>query len=735
MTRTALAALAVTAALAGRSHAAPPAAPAPAAPSFRLDVMPVFFRAGCNSGGCHGASRGKDGFRLSLFGYDPAGDYFRLTQQMVGRRVNVAAPEQSLLLLKSIGAVPHTGGTLFDAKSPYYKTLLKWIDAGAPDDAGTVPEVVGIALDPPKLVFDAGPGKQPLRVTAAYSDGTSRDVTALSLFQTNNKSVADVGADGVVTAGNRGDTNVFARFSRFTVGAEAIVLPKAADFAWPAVTANNYIDELVHAKLKKLLIVPSELCTDEEFLRRAHLDLVGLPPTPAEFGAFVADNSPDKRVKLVDALLARDEFADLWAAKWGEWLKINGVNNSLFGTDNKAAEIYYHWVRDQLRKNVPWDRFVRDQVTATGSNMLEPEVNFYTMLNANRADPTALAQDVAQVLLGIRVQCAECHNHPFDRWTMDDYYGFVSLFTGTKIKYGSEPREVFVYRDAAAKPAKHALDGRLVPPRVLGGAAAVPSGRDPRAAFAAWLTAPGNDLFRRNLANRVWAHFFGTGIVDPVDDFRVSNPPSNPELLDELGKRFAAHGYDVKKLVRDICTSRTYQLSSAPNATNRGDDRQFSKAAVRRLRADVMLDTLSAATGVETEFKNYPRGHRAVQVPDGGHKYGSYFLPTFGLATRETACACETKAEATFAQALHLCNGETVEKKLAASPVIPGLLKAGARPEAVIEELYVRALCRRPTAAELKTLLPLVADRPADRAAYDDIFWGLLNSTEFGVNH
>jgi hypothetical protein len=714
-----------------------PSAEKAAAPSFRLDVMPVFFRAGCNSGGCHGAAAGKDGFRLSLFGYDPAGDHFRLTQQIVGRRVDVAAPENSLLLLKAVGAVPHTGGKLFARDSAYYRTLLAWIDAGAPDDHDAVPEAVGIRIDPPRLVFDAGPARRPLKVTAAYSDGSTRDVTTLALFSTNNKSVAEIDADGSVTAGKRGDTNVFARFGRFTEGIEAIVLPKDAKVgAFPKPV--NYIDELVHDRLRKLLITPGDLCTDEEFVRRAYLDLIGLPPSPAEFRAFLADRAPsaEKRARLVDALLERDEFADLWAAKWGEWLKILGQNNSLFGTDNKAAEIYHAWVREQMRRNEPWDRFLRTQLTATGSNLLEPEVNFYTMMAANRTDPKALGQDVAQALLGIRMQCAECHNHPFDRWTMDDYYGFTSFFTGVKVKIASEPREVYVYNDPSAPPAKHLLDGRPMPARVLGGIAPVAKSRDPRAALAAWMIAPDNPLLRRNLANRVWAHFFGRGIVEPVDDFRVSNPPSNAELLEELGRRFAVeHKFDAKRLIRDICTSRTYQLSTRPGPDNRDDDRQFSRGRVRRLRADVMLDTLSAATGVELVFKNYPKGHRAVQVPDGGHRYGSYFLPTFGLATRETVCSCETRSEATFAQALHLSNGDTVGKMLADSPVIPALLKARRPPAEIIEELFIRALSRRPTDAELSKLLPLAERSPTDRAVYDDIFWGLLNSTEFATNH
>lgn len=706
--------------------------------SFRLDVMPVFFRAGCNSGGCHGAASGKDGFHLSLFGYDPAGDYYRLTQQMVGRRIDVAEPAQSLLLKKAIGAVPHSGGERFKADSPYYQTLLRWIQAGAPDDAASVPQVTGISLVPDKVVFGSPEEKKattkPLQVVAKYSDGTSRVVNQLALYVTNNKATADINDKGLVTAGKAGDTFVFARFAKYTTGAEIIVLPKEK-FKWPKVVENNYIDTIVDNKLKNLHITPSDLCSDEEFLRRATLDLTGVPPSQTDYEKFMADKSTDKRTKLVDSLLARDEFADVWATKWAEILKITTENGNQFGTDRKAAFAYYDWIREQMRKNVPVDQFVRAQLSSTGSTFDEPASNLYTMLPQGQYDPKSVAQDVAQVFTGMRIQCAQCHNHPFDRWTQDDYYSFVSFFTGVKRKVGAESREMFVWDDPNAAPAKHLLDNRPMAARFLGGDAPDVQGKDPRVALAEWMTSKDNTMFRQNIANRIWGHFMGRGIVEPVDDVRISNPPSNRELLEELGKRLAGYDYDMKKLVRDICLSRTYQLSSVPNATNKDDDSQFSHAKLRRLRADVLLDAIDVATNTKTNFGNYPAGLRAIQLYEGSKRTGNYFLKTFGLSSRDSVNVSETRLEPTLSQALHLINGDTVEGKLRTSTVVPELLKQNKKPDEIFDTLYIRALGRKPSQQEEQKLKVLVAGKETDRKAYDDIFWALLNSSEFAFNH
>jgi hypothetical protein len=706
----------------------------PSPPSFRLDVMPVFFRAGCNSGGCHGAAAGKDGFHLSLFGYDPAGDYYRLTRQIPGRRIDLAVPEQSLILLKATGMVPHSGGRRFKPDTEYYNTLLRWIQAGAPDDSANVPQVTGISLVPDKVVFAGKEKRKALQVVAKYSDGTSRTVNNLALYLTNNKTTADIDDAGNVTPGKRGDTFVFARFAKFTTGAEIVVLPPGK-FKWPKLAANNYVDQAVFAKLKDLRIVPSGVATDEQFLRRVSLDLIGLLPTPEEYDKFMRDHSRDKRARVIDELLARDEFADLWATRWAETLKVRSDENSSFGTDRKVANLYYQWIRDEVKRDVPLDQFVRAQVDSTGSNLRNPAANLYTMLPQGQYDPKAVAQDVAQVFTGVRIQCAQCHNHPFDRWTQDDYYGFVSFFTGVKRKLASEEREFYIYDDPNAPPAKHLLDGHPVPAKFLGADAPDVKGKDPRAALAEWLTSKDNKLFRRNLANRIWAQFFGRGIVEPVDDVRISNPASNRELLEALGQHLADYNFDARRLIRDICNSRVYQLSSVPNATNRDDDSQFSHAKLRRLRADVLLDSIAEVTATPTAFNQMPGGLRAAQLYQGNNLAGNYFLKTFGLCSRDTVNASETRLEPTLAQALHLINGDTVEGKIARSKVISSELDAGRKPDEIVDDLFVRALGRRPSEAERKKLLAVVAGNPKDRKGYEDVLWALVNSSEFEFNH
>jgi hypothetical protein len=688
--------------------------------SFRLDVMPIFMRNGCNNGSCHGAARGKDGFHLSLFGYDPAGDYFRLTRQIIGRRIDLAVPEKSLMLEKATAAVQHTGGKLFTPQHEDYQTLLRWIKAGAPDDTGDTPEPLGIELLPPKVVFAGSGGQQRTVVLAKYSDGSVRDVTRLALFMTNNDSVTSIDKDGVAKGGSRGGAFVFARFNKFTVGSEVIVLPAADGFRWPETPATNYIDTLVYDKLRKLRMAPSELCSDETFLRRVHLDLIGLPPTREEFDRFVADTDPKKRAKLIDTLLDRDEFVDMWAMKWGEMLRIRAANNQpQFGRDAKAMWSYAAWVREQMAKNRPLNEFVADLVVGSGSNLKSPTSNLYT--STERLTPQKTAEDLAQVFLGTRIQCAQCHNHPFDRWTMDDYYGFASFFAGVSMKRGVEGREVIVFNNNAANTVEHPVDNRRMKPKFLGGESPAVDGQDPRRALAAWLTSPDNAAFSQTMANVIWAHFFGRGIVEPVDDVRISNPPSNKELLEAIGRKLAEYGFDKKKLIRDICNSRTYQLSAATNASNELDEAYFSHSYVRRLRAEVLLDTISRVTGTEDRFPQSPPGTRAVQIHSGN--VSTYFLTTFGRAPRETPCSCEVSREANLSQALHLVNGDTITQKIAQSRLIPTMLAEKRSPEKIIEELYVRSIGRKPTADETEELVGIVnedlgnPDRLAELAA------------------
>ena len=714
----------------------------PTAPSFRRDVMPVFFRAGCNTGTCHGSARGKDGFMLSLFGYDPAGDYRRTVEEIPGRRVNTAVPAESLLLLKATAAVSHSGGKLFEKNSELYNTLLAWIEAGAPDDVGSVPEVTGIALSRATVTFDEPGRAETLTLTASYSDGSTRDVTNLGRFFSNNASVAEIDGAGRITAKGAGDTNVFGRFSRFTVGAEAIVLPPAEGFVWPNPPANNFIDRLVFARLEQLRIAPSELCDDETFLRRITLDLVARPPTVDEYAAFMGDSSADKRNRKIDALLATDDFADYQAALWAEQLRVMGGNYSPDATVVKAADKFANWIRAEFRANRPLDQFVAQMVTASGSNIGSGPANLYTMLvHKPRIDPKMLAADFSQLFLGVQIQCAECHNHPFDRWTMNDYYGFVSFFTGMQRKPGVEPREKRIYWDTKANPAVNPVAGQPQPAKTLGAVEPVPGEGDPRPALAAWLTSPNNDIFARNLANRTWAHFLGRGVVDPVDDMRVSNPPTNAELLDGLAARLVELKFDQRQFIRDICQSRVYQLSVTPTRTNAADTRQFSHARLRRLRADVLLDSVVAVTGVPRPLPNWPNGTRAIEFyprsagDTEGPNPGDPFFATFGRSSRGTICACETKPDPTLSQTMHLAVGDTIRDRLAAGGLVKTLIDSGATPRQIIERLFVQTLSRQPTSEELADFGELVAGNEKDPAAYEDILWGLLNSTEFVFNH
>lgn len=711
-------------------------------PSFRRDVMPVFFRAGCNSGTCHGSARGKDGFMLSLFGYDPAGDYRRTVEEMPGRRINASVPEESLLLLKATASVPHTGGKLFDRDSRLYQTLLEWIEAGAPDDSGAVPEVIGVTLSKTSLVFDDPNGKSALQVTANYSDGSTRDVTSLSRFFSNNPSVAQIDAQGLVTAQGFGDTNVFGRYSRFTVGAEVIVLPPEEGFVWPKPPENNFIDRLVFERLQKLRIAPSELCDDETFLRRVTIDLVGRPPTPQEYEAFMSDEMPNKRSSKIDALIATDDFADYQAAMWAEQLRVIGGNYSTGATVIKAADRFANWIRDQLRKDRPLNDFVSEMTAASGPNIANGPVNLYTMLvHKPQVDPKMLAADFSQVFLGVQIQCAECHNHPFDRWTMDDYYGFVSFFTGVRRKPGVEAREKRIFWDVKSNPATSPVDGQPRPAKTLGAIDPVGVQGDPRGELAKWLTSPGNDIFAKNMANRIWAHFLGRGVVEPVDDMRVSNPPTNAPLLDGLSQRLVEVRFDLRSFVRDICNSRVYQLDSRPSASNAKDTRQFSHAKLRRLRADVLLDSIVSVTGVPRNLPGWPAGTKAVNYyprvsgdTEGPHP-GDPFFETFGRSTRGTVCACETKRDPTLSQTMHLVVGDTIRERLSSPVVVKALLDSQVEPEMIIESLFVRALSRKPTAEERVALMAFVSGNEKNPDVYEDIFWALMNSTEFLFNH
>ena len=695
--------------------------------SFKLDVIPTFSKAGCNSGNCHGSSRGKDGFRLSLFGFDPEGDYHRLTRENIGRRVNLALPEESLILDKGLGIVQHTGGERFKPDSELYNTVLTWLLDGAPNDGTNVPKVVAVDIMPANAVLAGTGAVQRLTVRAKYSDGSDRDVTSLAVFMSNNDVAAKVSDEGVITAANRGEAFVMARFDAFTVGSQVIVIPKDEQYKFPKdIAANNYVDELVHAKLKKLRIMPSGVCDDTTFIRRAYLDLTGTLPTPEEVRKFVDDPSTPKRNHLIEGLLQRKEFTDLWVMKWAELLQIRSRNDEF---SYKAALQYYNWLQDKLGSNVPINTVVKELITASGSTLKNPAASYYQI----QRDTLKTAENTAQVFMGMRIQCAQCHNHPFDQWTMNDYYSFAAFFPQIGRKGGEDPRESIIY-DRGDGEVKHLVTGKNMKPKFLGGdEPEIKKGESRREVLAKWMASPENPFFARNLANIVWAHFMGKGIIDPVDDVRVSNPPSNPELLDKLAANFTEYGYDFRRLVRDICTSRTYQLSTRPNESNAQDDRNFAKASIRRVRAEVLLDCISQVTDTRDKFQGLPRGARAVEIADGNTS--TYFLTTFGRATRQTVCSCEVKTEPNLSQALHLLNGSTVNDKVQEGGIVKGLLKAGKKPEEIIADLYMRSFSRKPTEEEATKLQKFLVDAKDPEPVLNDLFWSLLNSKEFIFNH
>ena len=693
--------------------------------SFRLDVMPLFARAGCNMGSCHGAARGKDGFRLSLFGFDPAGDYHRITREFPGRRIDPGAPPESLLVQKAVGAVPHTGGKRFEPGSELATALVRWIAAGAPDDPGPVAKLVGLDLYPPTALIAGGDVRQPLVAVARFADGTDRDVTDLCWYGSNNDPTAKVSPDGLVTSGARGEAFVMARYDTITVGTPLVVVPKDLAFTYPQESGGTWVDEFVDRKLRSLRIAPAPLCDDETFLRRVTLDLTGLVPTPEERTAFLADGRPDRRAHVVEELLTRKEFVELWVMKWAEILQIRTVPNEV---SPKAVLLYHQWLDRRIAANDPIDEMVCDLISASGGTFTNPPTNYFQQ----ERDTLKLAENVAQAFLGMRIQCAQCHNHPFDRWTMDDYYGFAAFFKQIARKRGDDPREFIVY-DSGSGDIKHPVTGQVVPPKFLGGETPKVTDRDRREALAAWITSADNPYFAKHVANVAWTHFFGRGIVHEPDDARVSNPPSNGPLLAELGRRFAASGWDFRQLVRDIVNSRTYQRSCDTNESNKLDDTNFSHAAVRRIRAEVLLDVLAEVTGTKNKFPGLPLGARAVQVADG--RTTNYFLTTFGRATRDDVCSCAVRMDPSLSQALHLLNGDAANDRIKQGGLVAKAVDAGTPDSEIIEGLFVRSYGRMPTERERIETLTTVMAAPDRKAALEDVFWALLNSPEFIFNH
>jgi hypothetical protein len=718
----------------------------PRPPSFLNDVMPLFTRLGCNQGACHGKGAGQNGFRLSLRGYAPEQDFAWLTREFSGRRVSAAVPEESLLLLKPTGLAPHEGGTLFAVGSRPYQVFRAWLRAGMPGPDKSDPEVRKLVILPGNGTLRPGQQQQ-LLVHAEYSDGQKRDVTWLSKFDSNDPGMAEVDAGGLVRVRRHGETAVRASFQ----GLVAVVI-LTAPFEQPVDPArlsqrNNFIDEHVFNKLAALRIEPSELCGNAEFLRRAFLNTLGVLPTPAEVRAFLADKRTDRRARLIEHLLDRPEFVDYWALQLGDLFQNRKErDHDVRGT--KGVRAFHAWLRKQVAANRPWDELARDVLTTAGDTTNSPAIGYFLVtVGENReAQRSEVVASVAQAFLGTRIGCAQCHNHPLEKYTQDDYYHFSAFFSRIRLerrepKSGKPSVLRVLGRDPKDNEAKAPVGvvqprtGQFLKPQPLDrSATAIAPGEDPRIQLATWMTDPNNEYFSGAMVNRLWRHFLGVGLVEPVDDLRASNPPTNPELWAALNKEFVAHRFDRKHLMRLILNSRTYQLASTTRPGNKTDAKFYSHYYARRLPAEVLLDALSQSTGVPDQFPGYPVGLRAGQLPDPG--LSSYFLSLFGRSERVTACACERNGEVTMPQLLHLQNGVSVVQKIRSGDGrLAQLLKVKKTDAEIIEELFLATLSRLPSEKEGNAIRQALADGSSRDEVYRDAFWALLNSKEFSFNH
>lgn len=693
--------------------------------NFERDIVPILSRYGCNASACHAKAEGQNGFKLSVFGFDPKFDHATLARESRGRRTIPQLPEQSLLLQKAVGSVPHGGGARIKRDSIEYGLLRDWVAAGMPFGSDSDPQVKSIEVTPRERQLQFGLTQQ-LRVIATYSDGRQADVTTLAKFQSNNEGLAAVDDRGHVTAGKKpGDVAIMASFMGSVDVFRALVpQPTVNDgLQWPK--SLNRLDELVDAKLKKLRITPSEICSDGDYLRRVYLDVIGTLPTADEAREFLNDKRPNKRALVVESLLQRPEYADYWALKWSDLLR---VDRAVLG--HRGAYLYYQWIRESFAENKKLDQFVQELLTSEGSLVEAPAGHFFKAVTKNGDR----AGTFSQALLGVRIECAQCHHHPFDRWGQDDYVGMEAFFVQANVK--KTPRGEMLVAASNAGPSKHPRTGTPIHAYALGEKMgdASPEG-DRRIALAAWVTRRDNAFFARNIANRMWAYFTGRGLVVPVDDVRLTNPPSNPELLDELAQTFVASGFDVHALIKHITASRTYQLATTPNATNANDEQNYSRALIRTLDAEVVFDAICQTTGMPEKFDGVPAGSRAIQLWDSLVPH--YFLRTFGRPVRATSCECERVTEPSVSQVLHVMNSPELQNKLShEGSRITKLALSGQSDEALTNELYLSFYSRLPNDTEKSATLSFLKNHGGQRRrAVEDIAWSLMNTTEFLFNH
>ncbi len=701
--------------------------------SFIHEVMPHLQKAGCAAGNCHAKPEGQNNFKLSVFGYDPANDYHEIMRDDRGRRVFLAAPEESLLLKKATGSVPHEGGARISKGSLPYQLIITWLQQGAPAKLADEATLLSVSVTPRESIYKKGQ-KQPLKVVATYSDGKTQDVTSLTEFLSQDKEIAQVDEHGLVEVGSTsGEGVVLVRFmghvdvARITVPADKL-LPNDKYAQLPA---NNDVDRLVHARHQKLGLLPSETCTDEEFLRRASLDAIGLLPTPERAKAFLTDTRPDKRDLYIRELLEHPNYADHWAVKWGDLIR---PNPSRVGV--KPVYLLDQWLREAFRQNMPYDEMVKQLLTAEGSTHEHGPVAIFR----DKREAIDASAFVSQIFLGVRLDCAKCHHHPSEKWTQEDYYQLAAFFgqMGRKGQAISAPisGEPEYWWYSGKGQVQHPItEAVMVPKPPDGPEMPYVAGQDPRARLTDWMASSDNPFFAKAIVNRLWSEFLGRGIVDPVDDFRVSNPPTNPALLDWLAQDFIAHGYDLKHLIRTILSSRTYQLSAQPNEHNLTDTKNFSRSIKRRLSAEVLLDALGDLTGVRETFSGLPPGSRAVQT--WNHKLDSTFLDAFGRPNASMECPCERERKSSVIQALHLMNSNDLQAKLNAKEgKISMLVKSNLTEPQLVQEIYLAAYNRLPKAEELQTALKFYTSPGTSRqTATEDLAWALINSAEFVFNH
>ena len=713
------------------------------APSYLNEVVPVLTKAGCNSGGCHGKGLGQNGFKLSLRGYDPDTDHRALTREYDGRRIDPTDPERSILIAKPAGLSSHEGGKLFGTSSREYTTLLAWLKAGAPGPNAKDAKIVKLMVTPVDRVLKVGEEVQ-LTATATFTDGKSLDVTWLTKFDSNDANVAGVDAKGLVKAKRNGATSIrAAMLTEVSVAVLAVPFERPVDDAKFA-AKNNFIDEATFAKLKALRIEPSGLSDDGEFLRRVYLDATATLPSPGAVRAFLADGAADKRAKAIDRLLESSEFIDYWTLFLSDLLQ-NRKERDHDVRGVKGVRQFHAWLRDQVAANRHWNDLAWDVLTAKGNTTTSPQIGYYivTLGEHRESEKSEVAESVAQAFLGTRIGCARCHNHPLERYTQDDFYHFSAFFTRVKLdrkdsKQG--PTELRIgHHDANQNKNPVAVrqprTNQMLKPQTLdrAGAEIAPTD-DPRAKLAAWITDPKNESFSGAMVNRIWRHFLGVGLVEPVDDIRATNPPSNPALWAALNKEFVASEYDLKQLIRAVLNSRTYQLASATTPNNETDARFYSHYYARRLPAEVLLDSLSSATGTSEKFDGYPEGVRAIQIPDP--QALSPFLKMFGSSERTTACACERTGDVTLPQLLNLQNGERLLAKIKdANGALAGLLKSEQDDGKLAEELFLRTLSRPPTTDEKAVFVAALKTGDPRDEVFRDLLWALLNAKDFAFNH